>query len=159
MEEYDNNICYKKEPVLCPVKDRNQCTRKWMDCCKYRIPGWSIGELIPLWNELIPLNVDNSDNETTHISAENPILEILISEDIRYYIWRFYTITAKPFLTKSRITMNLTDKVEEETIFSKEKFFKEFVNPKTLFCIHFKETTVDLLTLITTLQKTFKNNA
>lgn len=117
-------------------------------------------------NDILPIN-NESDNETAHTSAENPILNIPITETpvnsycnqiifIQGKTKKFHTTTSKPFFTKNRITANLTENVEEETI----DFFKYFVDPKKLYCLHFKETTFDLLpTLVTILQRTFKNNA
>lgn len=113
-----------------------------------------------------PINQNESDNETVHSAVENPILNIPIVENcinnyanqvilIQGQNERYHVIKSEIFEIKHRYTVHLTHNFQVEII----KFFKEYVNPKQLFCLYVKKSDVNLADQVSViLSNTFRNH-
>lgn len=138
------------------VKKINECSWKWINDCQQK--RWWLKKYHTKNHHSI--NAGNNENETTHTSAENPILNISTSENlVNSYCKQIIFIqgetvkflTSIPFLTKTRITANLSNNVEEETLLILRNFIVFISNKQPLYLSsdsHYHPTT-DLLQQIT----------
>lgn len=111
--------------------------------------------------------IDNTDNDTLHSAAENPILDLPITENcinnyanqvifIQGFKEHHHVIKSKPFETKHRYAVHLSNNFQQEII----KFFKEYVNPRQLYCLYIKKSDIELADKISViLSNTFKNHS
>lgn len=110
---------------------------------------------------------DPDTNETTHSSAENPILTIPITEkSVNTYnnqiilstnekTTKKYVIKSKTFENKERMTVSVPfQNIRAEII----NFIKEYVDPKKTHCIFLKTPNL-LSTFCKVIQETFKNSS
>lgn len=191
LEEYTYEIVYKKgksntnadalsrveinmvenESIIGNPGDSDDDILKYLDDCSAEISMDALEELehaLELDKGIeLPEARPVSDNETVHSSAEDPILNVPITENpVNFYnnqiiiiqndSERYYVIRSNPFENKNRKTVHISKNVETDII----KFFKEHVDPKKTYCIFIQKSDVNLNPRISViLQRTFKNHS
>nr|CAH7748135.1 unnamed protein product [Callosobruchus chinensis] len=118
--------------------------------------------------QIAPPHTPKIDGMTVHTSTENPVSEILFTENVinRYLnqigvtqkaSHNYRIVRSKPLKHNNRLTLHISNNIKEEIV----KFFKDYVDPKKMYCIFIKDSEISSLSIEISkiLPRYFKNHS
>lgn len=173
LSEYDYEIIYKKGKINSNADALSRIKLPDQTLEVHPIDNDNNSLIVETGDEDINELLNNqlreiNDSNTQHSSAENPILDIPITEHpVNFYKNQIVFLPntnrsassptkSKPF-DKIRLTIHCKNENLEKTVINT---FKDFINPKTKHCIYVDDTFTEGIKRISiTLPQVFKNNA